>query len=169
MSGFGLLREPGPPMGQCRGGSVCQGRPGRCTAPDVRCSERAGESPGIPWQSGREAGGHRACAARVRCGELSGAKMMLSRRKNASLGNLDFLDKRVRYFADRVESLPNSQRLLSRSAFTLNDLESRHDDLLGRLQRSYGIETGAAGVRVGSDRRRRSPNNENEMSLRRNS
>ena len=42
-----------------------------------------------------------------------GNLMLLSRRKNASLGNLDFADKRTRYFADRVESLPNSQRLLA--------------------------------------------------------
>ena len=37
-----------------------------------------------------------------------GNLMLLSRRKNTSLDNLDFADKRVRYFEDRVESLPNS-------------------------------------------------------------
>ena len=66
-----------------------------------------------------------------------GNLMLLSRRKNASLGNLDFADKRTRYFADRVESLPNSQRLLASTAFALTDLETRHQDLLNRLAQSY--------------------------------
>jgi hypothetical protein len=41
-----------------------------------------------------------------------GNLMLLSQRKNASLGNLDFADKRKRYLETRVESLPNSQRCL---------------------------------------------------------
>jgi hypothetical protein len=69
-----------------------------------------------------------------------GNLMLLSRRKNTSLGNLDFADKRVRYFEDRVESLPNSQRLLALGTFTLGDLEVRHKDLLNRLAGSYGIK-----------------------------
>jgi hypothetical protein len=67
-----------------------------------------------------------------------GNLMLLSRRKNTSLGNLDFADKRVRYFEDRVESLPNSQRLLATTTFALTDLEFRHKDLLERLAGSYG-------------------------------
>lgn len=67
-----------------------------------------------------------------------GNLMLLSRRKNTSLGNLDFANKRVRYFEDRVESLPNSQRLLAMRSFTLTDLENRHKELLKRLTDSYG-------------------------------
>ncbi|WP_040259333.1 DUF262 domain-containing protein [Pseudomonas massiliensis] len=66
-----------------------------------------------------------------------GNLMLLSRRKNTSLGNLDFASKRVRYFEDRVESLPNSQRLLAMGSFALADLEVRHKDLLHRLTDSY--------------------------------
>ena len=66
--------------------------------------------------------------------------MLLSRRKNTSLGNLDFADKRVRYFEDRVESLPNSQRLLATTAIALTDLEVRQKDLLKRLAGSYGVK-----------------------------
>lgn len=69
-----------------------------------------------------------------------GNLMLLSRRKNTSLGNLDFSDKRARYFDDRVESLPNSQRLLGTTTFTLADLEVRHKDLLARLAGSYGAK-----------------------------
>lgn len=67
-----------------------------------------------------------------------GNLMLLSRIKNTSLGNLDFVNKRMRYFAARVESLPNSQRVLAMTSFKLNDLESRHQDLLERLAASYG-------------------------------
>lgn len=66
-----------------------------------------------------------------------GNLMLLSRRKNTSLGNLDFANKRVRYFEDRVESLPNSQRLLAMGSFALTDLEARHKELLQRLTNSY--------------------------------
>ena len=66
--------------------------------------------------------------------------MLLSRRKNTSLGNLDFASKRVRYFENRVESLPNSQRLLATGSFALADLEVRHKDLLQRLTDSYALE-----------------------------
>lgn len=69
-----------------------------------------------------------------------GNLVLLSRRKNSSLGNLDFADKRIRYFNDRVESLPNSQRLLATTAFALTDLEVRHNDLLVRLAGSYGAK-----------------------------
>lgn len=66
-----------------------------------------------------------------------GNLMLLSRRKNTSLGNLDFNDKKMRYFEDRVESLPNSQRVLSLPSFGPNELLSRHRDLLQRLEQSY--------------------------------
>ena len=69
-----------------------------------------------------------------------GNLMLLSRRKNTSLGNLDFASKRVRYFENRVESLPNSQRLLATESFALADLEVRHKDLLQRLTDSYALE-----------------------------
>lgn len=66
-----------------------------------------------------------------------GNLMLLSRRKNTSLGNLDFAEKRVRYFEDRVESLPNSQRVLALSAFGPAQLQARHEELLERLVESY--------------------------------
>jgi hypothetical protein len=66
-----------------------------------------------------------------------GNLMLLSRRKNTSLGNLDFADKRVRYLEDRIDSLPNSQRILATTTFALGDLEARHADLLDRLKVLY--------------------------------
>lgn len=75
-------------------------------------------------------------AWRHRLGNL----MLLSQRKNTSLGNLDFADKKARYFQDRVESLPNSQRLLAMSSFVLTDMKTRQGDLLNRLADSYGAK-----------------------------
>ena len=66
-----------------------------------------------------------------------GNLMLLSRRKNTSLGNLDFKAKRDRYFADRVENLPNSVSVLKLTSFTPADLGVRHKDLLGKLAQSY--------------------------------
>ncbi|RDI98945.1 DUF262 domain-containing protein [Dyella solisilvae] len=67
-----------------------------------------------------------------------GNLMLLSRRKNTSLGNLDFTAKRDRYFAERVENLPNSVGVLKLTNFKLADLETRHQDLLDKLASSYG-------------------------------
>lgn len=66
-----------------------------------------------------------------------GNLMLLSRRKNSSLSNADFSEKKLKYISDRVESLPNSQRILASTTFAMPDLESRHRDLLARLEASY--------------------------------
>ena len=66
-----------------------------------------------------------------------GNLMLLSRRKNSSLSNADFSEKKSKYISDRVESLPNSQRILASTTFAMPDLESRHRDLLARLEASY--------------------------------
>lgn len=63
--------------------------------------------------------------------------MLLSRRKNTSLGNLDFVAKKARYFANSVETLPNSARVLILPEFSLASVQSRHDELLSRLSASY--------------------------------
>lgn len=66
-----------------------------------------------------------------------GNLMMLSRRKNTSLGNLDFVAKKARYFANSVETLPNSARVLILPEFSLASVQSRHDELLAKLRASY--------------------------------
>ena len=66
-----------------------------------------------------------------------GNLIMLSRRKNATLGNLDFADKKRRYFEKNVETLPNSVRVLSLPAFTTAAVQNRHDELLAKLEASY--------------------------------
>jgi len=66
-----------------------------------------------------------------------GNLLLLSRRKNTSLSNLDFTDKRCRYFTSNVETLPNSCRVMGLSKFKVSDVENRHKDLLAKLSASY--------------------------------
>jgi hypothetical protein len=66
-----------------------------------------------------------------------GNLMLLSRRKNTSLGNLDFVDKKCRYFQNNVETLPNSARVLTLQAFMPTAVQIRHQELLMKLSTSY--------------------------------
>jgi hypothetical protein len=66
-----------------------------------------------------------------------GNLMLLSRRKNTSLGNLDFVEKKRKYFEGNVETLPNSVRVLSLPEFTPTTVQKRHQELLAKLSASY--------------------------------
>jgi hypothetical protein len=66
-----------------------------------------------------------------------GNLMLLSRRKNTSLGNLEFNEKKRRYFEQNVETLPNSARVLLLSKIEPSVLEGRHKNLLAELESSY--------------------------------
>jgi hypothetical protein len=54
---------------------------------------------------------------------------------------VDFAYKRERCFEDRVESLPNSQRVWMPGKLGIADLEFRQKDILERLAASYGTKT----------------------------
>jgi uncharacterized protein with ParB-like and HNH nuclease domain len=66
-----------------------------------------------------------------------GNLMLLSRIKNTSLGNLDFIEKKKRYFKNRVETLPNSVRVLNLPCFDPPKLSERHRELMEQLRDSY--------------------------------
>jgi hypothetical protein len=66
-----------------------------------------------------------------------GNLMLLSRRKNTSLGNLDFVKKKCKYFKENVETLPNSLRVLNLPEFTPTTVQARHEELLAKLSASY--------------------------------
>jgi hypothetical protein len=63
--------------------------------------------------------------------------MLLGRRKNTSLGKLEFVDKKRKYFKNNVETLPNSVRVLTLPEFTPKTVETRHKELLDKLAASY--------------------------------
>jgi Protein of unknown function (DUF1524) len=66
-----------------------------------------------------------------------GNLMLLSRRKNTSLGNLDFIEKKRKYFEKNVETLPNFVRVLNLPEFTPTTVKARHAELLAKLSASY--------------------------------
>lgn len=66
-----------------------------------------------------------------------GNLLLLSSRKNRSLGNKDFSEKKRVYFKERVETLPNSVRVMELQSFDISKLAERHDELLQKLLDSY--------------------------------
>lgn len=70
-----------------------------------------------------------------------GNLLLISRRKNSSLGRLDYGDKSKRYFDDKIELFSNSVRVLSNNKrWTKAELEANHKKVLKDLISHYGIE-----------------------------
>lgn len=63
-----------------------------------------------------------------------GNLVIITRRKNASQGRLDYSDKRERYFAESIDTCPNSLRVLHRyDAWTPEQLQDNHRTVLEKL------------------------------------
>lgn len=70
-----------------------------------------------------------------------GNLMLLSRRKNSSLSNLDYADKSKRYFEKNIELFSNSVNIYQKhKTWTLKDLTDNHAEIMRRLKESYGIK-----------------------------
>lgn len=72
-----------------------------------------------------------------------GNLVLISRRKNTSQGRLDFSLKKERYFKTNVETFPNSIKVMIKGKWSLEDLKSHHNYLVGLLKKHYGFQTGA--------------------------
>lgn len=69
-----------------------------------------------------------------------GNLILLSRRKNTSQGNLDYSEKRNKYFKNNVELFSNSIRIFNQyNSWTLSDLRNNHKESIIRLLGSYSI------------------------------
>ena len=66
-----------------------------------------------------------------------GNLVLITTRKNTSLGNLDYSDKKKRYFENRISTCPNSLRVLRCDEWTPNDLEENHNAVLEKLRKHY--------------------------------
>lgn len=63
---------------------------------------------------------------------------LISRRKNASQGNLDFEDKMKRYFEKNIEVFPNSIRIFKEyTSWKLPELKQNHDNVVKKLMEAY--------------------------------
>lgn len=69
-----------------------------------------------------------------------GNLVLISRRKNSSLSNLDYATKRSRYFSGNVELFSNSIRIWNDYAtWKSDDLKSNHKTVLNKLIKMYSI------------------------------
>ncbi|MDY0222427.1 MAG: DUF262 domain-containing HNH endonuclease family protein [Desulfobacterium sp.] len=69
-----------------------------------------------------------------------GNLVLISTRKNTSQGRLDYAEKKKRYFQKRINTCPNSLRVLNKhNTWSLSDLKKNHSDVLDRLSQHYGI------------------------------
>ena len=69
-----------------------------------------------------------------------GNLVLITRRKNTSLGRLDFTEKVRKYFQKNIDTCPNSLRVLTRyHQWTPADLKENHSTILNKIQQHYGI------------------------------
>ncbi len=59
--------------------------------------------------------------------------VLLSKRKNSSASNRDFIEKKEKYLKGRITDLARSQEVLSYATWTPAILKSRQDDAIGKL------------------------------------
>ena len=69
-----------------------------------------------------------------------GNLVLISRRKNSSLGRLDYKQKKERYFEKSINTYANSLRVLTKNdRWTLTELEANHEAVLEKLEEHYRI------------------------------
>ena len=68
-----------------------------------------------------------------------GNLVLISIRKNISQSNLDYADKKARYFEKRISARPNSLRVLQKNQWTPKELEANHNAVLAKLRAHYGF------------------------------
>ncbi len=69
-----------------------------------------------------------------------GNLVLITRRKNSSLGRLDYSEKLKRYFEKNIETCPNSLRVLQSKKWTPRELKANHQTALTKLGGHYGIK-----------------------------
>jgi hypothetical protein len=67
-----------------------------------------------------------------------GNLMLIGRRKNTSLSNRDFSEKKSLYFGRSVETLPNSLSVMQMDDFNVEALENRHQTGIEALKNTFG-------------------------------
>jgi len=69
-----------------------------------------------------------------------GNLILLSRRKNTAQSNLDYAQKKEKYFKKNVELFSNSVRIFHAfSTWSLEDLKKNHKEQLAKLLPAYAI------------------------------
>jgi len=81
-----------------------------------------------------------------------GNLILLSRRKNTSLSNLDYAQKREKYFKENIELFSKSIKIMhDYSSWTLKELKANHKDTLQRILLLYGVNISGAELDILAD------------------
>jgi uncharacterized protein with ParB-like and HNH nuclease domain len=69
-----------------------------------------------------------------------GNLVLITRHKNSDLGRLDYQEKKKRYFEKRIDTCPNSLRVLTKfESWTPNELNENQNFVLSKICGHYGI------------------------------
>ncbi len=67
-----------------------------------------------------------------------GNLVLISRRKNASQGNLEYFKKKKKYFEKNIETFPNVIRVLKNNTWSMTELRENQELTLKKLEEYYG-------------------------------
>jgi len=79
-------------------------------------------------------------AQRVEWTNRLGNLVLISTRKNISQGNSDYEEKKTKYFAKKIDTCPNSLRVLRYEKWTPVELKANHNEVMGKICAHYGID-----------------------------
>ncbi|HPC89658.1 MAG TPA: DUF262 domain-containing HNH endonuclease family protein [Methanothrix sp.] len=69
-----------------------------------------------------------------------GNLVLITGRKNSTLGRLNYQEKKKRYFERNIDTCPNSLRVLTNyEIWTPNELRANHEIVLNKIKEHYGI------------------------------
>lgn len=69
-----------------------------------------------------------------------GNLVLITTKKNTSQGNSDYELKKSKYFGKKINTCPNSLRVLQNQKWTPTELKANHDEVLGKIRQHYGIK-----------------------------
>jgi hypothetical protein len=69
-----------------------------------------------------------------------GNLVLITTNKNTSQGNSDYELKKTKYFAKKINTCPNSLRVLTNAKWTPAELKANHAEVLLRIRQHYGIK-----------------------------
>jgi len=70
-----------------------------------------------------------------------GNLVLITCRKNTSLGRLDYVEKKEKYFSGNINTCPNSSRVMSLyQKWTPTELRENHETVISIVKEHYGIE-----------------------------
>ena len=78
-------------------------------------------------------------AQRVAWADRLGNLVLITGKKNTSQGNSDYALKLKKYFASKIDTCPNSLRVLRNTHGTPKELEANHAEVLNKVKTHYGI------------------------------